>query len=186
MAKMKDKKTKENKSLVFTGRECAYAAIFVALTIAAQLALSAIPGVEIVTLLFVAYAFTLGTARGMICATAFSLIRQLIFGFYPTVLILYLVYYNLLCIVFGFLGKYIKEPVKFLWVIVVIACICTILFTMMDCVITPLWYGYTKRATEIYFKAALGFMIPQVICTAITITLLFLPFRKVFLICTKK
>ena len=186
MAKMKDKKTKENKSLVFTGRECAYAAIFVALTIAAQLALSAIPGVEIVTLLFVAYAFTLGTARGMICATAFSLIRQLIFGFYPTVLLLYLIYYNVLCMVFGVLGKCLKEPLKFLWLIVVIACICTILFTMMDCVITPLWYGYTKRATEIYFKAALGFMIPQVICTAITITLLFLPFRKVFLICTKK
>lgn len=186
MIKKKDGNIQLKIHTAFSGRDCAYTAIFVALTISAQLALSAIPGVEIVTLLFVTYAFTCGIARGCICATAFSLMRQLLFGFYPTVLVLYLLYYNILCLVFGLLGKRIKEPLKFLWLLVIIACACTILFSLLDCVITPLWHGYTKRAMEIYFKAALGVMIPQVICTAITISVLFLPLRKVLLICIKK
>ena len=71
---MKDKiraKTTKKKGVTHSAKECAYIAVFVALVIAAQLAFSAVPGVEVVTVLFVAYAFTFGVARGMIAATAF-------------------------------------------------------------------------------------------------------------------
>jgi hypothetical protein len=185
MMKRKER-LKENKAFILTGKECAYAAIFVALILAAQLALSAVPGVEVVTLLFVVYAFTMGAARGMICATAFSLIRQLVFGFYPTVLILYLIYYNFLCVVFGFLGKCIQNPFKQLWLLVGVACICTMLFTVMDCMITLLWNPMSERAAELYFKASLSVMLPQIVCTALTVGVLFLPLKKVLSICIKK
>ena len=102
-------KTKEKpntgKSREISAKDCAYIAVFVALVIVAQLALSLVPGVEVVTVLFVAFSFAFGVRRSMIAATAFALLRQIAFGFYPLVLILYLVYFNLLALLFGFIGK---------------------------------------------------------------------------------
>ena len=48
-----------NRRLLTAGKECAYLAVFVALTITAQLCFAAIAGVEVVTLLFVAFSFSL-------------------------------------------------------------------------------------------------------------------------------
>ena len=165
---------------VRSGKESAYLAIFVALVIAAQLALAAVPGVEVVTVLFVSYAFVFGVRRGTIAATAFALLRQLIFGFSPTVLILYLVYFNGLAALFGLLGRVVKKPLFALWWIIVVACVCTACFTMMDNILTPIWYGFSKRATKAYITASLPFMIPQIICTELSVGFLFLPLQKTF------
>lgn len=162
-----------------TAKECALLAVFVAVVIAGQTVFSAIPGVEIVTVLFVSYSFSAGWKRGMLAATTFSLLRQIIFGFFPTVLILYLVYYNLLAFSFGMLGRKIKKPIKALPLIVVIACLGTVLFSMFDNLLTPIWYGCGARATRAYLFAALPFMISQVICTAISVSVLFLPLESV-------
>ena len=43
-----------------TALDCAYIATFVALVIAVQLALSFVPGVELVTVLFVTFSFAFG------------------------------------------------------------------------------------------------------------------------------
>lgn len=166
-----------------SAKECAYLAAFVALVIALQLALSLVPGVELVTVSFVAYAYVMGAKRGMIAATAFSLLRQLVFGFYATVLVLYLVYFNMLALGFGLLGDgkhIVKKQSKRLLLIVLLACVCTVFFHMFDNVLTPIWYGYSARATRAYFFASLPFMIPQVVCTAVSVTVLFLPLIKVF------
>ncbi len=175
---MNENKERRNKGLR-AGKECAYSAVFVALVIAAQLTLSFLPGVELVTLLFVSYSFVFGWKRGMLAATAFSLLRQLIFGFFPTVLVLYLFYYNLLTLSFGLLGKR-GDPRLGLWKWTLIACLCTACFTVLDNVITPLWYGYSKEAFKIYFFASFTFMLPQVACTAATVGCLFLPLQKAF------
>ena len=171
---------------VRSAKECAYIAVFVGLVIASQLAFSAVPGVEAVTVLFVSYAFVFGWKRGMAAATAFALLRQLVFGFFANVLILYLVYYNLLALTFGLLGRAVKNPLKSLWIIVLIACVCTVSFTALDNVITPLWYGYTKQAARTYFYGSLAVMLPQVICSAVSVALLFVPLQKTFSYITKK
>ena len=171
-------KTKKDK-VVHSAKECAYLAVFVALVIAVQVILSILPGIELVTVLFVSFAFVMGGKRGVIAAIAFSLLRQFIFGIYPKVLVLYLIYYPLLALCFGGLGKKLK-PVKGLIVVVTVACICTVLFTMIDNFLTPLWLGYSTRAARLYFLASLPFMIPQVVCTAISVSLLFLPLYKAF------
>lgn len=178
--KRKDKTAQFKKKVFRSAKECSYAAVFVALVSASQLVLAVIPGVEIVTLLFVAYAFCFGALRGMICATAFSFLRQIVFGIYPTVLILYLIYYNLLALIFGLLGKRIKKPLKFLWLIIIVACICTVLFTVIDNILTTAWYGYTERAAEMYWKASLTVMVPQVVCTAFSVGVLFYPLFRTF------
>lgn len=173
-------KTKKDK-VVHSAKECAYLAVFVAVVIAIQLILSVLPGIELVTVLFVSFSFVMGGKRGVIAAIAFSLLRQFIFGVYPKVLVLYLIYYPLLALCFGGLGKILK-PLKGLVVVVVVACVCTVLFTMLDNVLTPLWLGYSARDARIYFFASLPFMIPQVICTAISVAVLFFPLYKVFYI----
>ena len=173
-----DKKT--SGKVVATARYCAITALFVAITIAAQLALSAVPGVELVTVLFVSFCFASGVKQGMLAATAFSLLRQIIFGVFLNVLVLYLVYYNLLALCFGLLGKAIKNPLKFLPVIVITACLLTAVFTLIDNILTPLWYGYGERATRAYFMASLPFMALQVVCAAVSVSILFLPLLRVF------
>ena len=178
MYEMNDKK--RQKKNAFSARDSAYIAIFVALVIAAQLCLAVLPGIELVTVLFVSFAFVFGVGKGMLAATAFSLLRQLVFGFHPVVLILYLIYYNLLALNFGLLGKRRKPTPKSLLFITALACIGTVCFTLFDNILTPLWYAYTPKAARLYFYASLPFMIPQVICTAVTVGVLFLPLARIF------
>ena len=163
-----------------TAKECAFMAVFVALLISSQFVLSAIPGIELVTILLVSYSCVMGYKRAMLCATAFSLLRQFIFGALPTVLILYLVYFNLLALAFGLIGKDIKINLKNLILTVIVACAFSALFTLLDDIITPLYNGYSFKATKIYFYASLPVMLSQVICTAISTTCLFIPLFKVF------
>lgn len=177
---------KREKKGARSAKECAYLSAFVALVIAAQIVFSFVPGVEIVTVLFVAYSLVMGARRAMLSATAFSLLRQCVFGFFPTVLVLYLVYFNLLALCFGWIGLKWRACVKTLPWLVVIACACTVCFTLIDNVITPLWYGYSVEATKAYVLASLPFMFPQVVCTATSVALLLLPLAKVFSLVKKQ
>ncbi len=176
MNEERERKTRTKKA----GKECAYLAVFVALLIGAQLCLSAIPGVEVVTVLFLSYAFVFGIRRGMLAATAFSLLRQLVFGFFPSVLIVYLLYYNFTAFVFGGVGRLVKKPLAVLWWLTLLACVCTFAFSLLDCLVTPLWYGFTEEAARAYFFAAIPVALPQLICTALTVVLLFLPLERAF------
>ncbi len=170
---------RQKTTAVRSAKECAYIAVFVAILVAVQLVLSALP-VELVTVLFVSYAFAFGIKRGMATATAFSLLRQLVFGFFPTVLILYLLYYNGVATLFGWLGRVCKKPVRWLGLLVVCACVSSVAFTLLDNLITPLWYGYTAEAARAYFYASLPFMLPQTAGVGVTAVLLFLPLERAF------
>lgn len=178
--KKEQRKSKAKAVGVYSAKECAYLAAFVALVLALQLVFAAVPGVELVTVSFVAYSFAFGSKRGCITATAFALLRQLVFGFFATVLILYLVYFNLLALLFGLLGRKMCLSGKNLVWLVLTACLCTVFFSMFDNLLTPIWYGYSPRATKAYLLASLPFMLPQVICTAVSVSILFLPMVKVF------
>lgn len=95
--------TKEKK--LSPAREIAYTGMAVALLLGGQLVFSAVVGVEIVTIILAVFSYNFGAKRGALAATAFSLLRCAIYGFYPAVVILYLVYYPLLAVVFGLLGN---------------------------------------------------------------------------------
>ena len=222
-------------------RKVAVCAVSVALLIALQITLSYVPGVELVTVLLLCFCYTFGVCMGMITATSFSLLRCMIFGFNPNVIILYLVYYNLFAVLFGVLGKktvpswvcftilaaisvasayfaanglpisilYQKQATIMLWAVyqisfvlivlyarflleykgkwgrevasvTALAAVCTICFSLLDDVISPLVYGYTLEAAKAYFVASLYVMIPQTLCTIISVALLFQPLVTVF------
>lgn len=225
-------------------KEIAYIATTCALLLGGQFVFSFVVGVEIVTVILMSFSFVFGARRGVICAVAFSLLRCFIYGFYPTVVILYLIYYPMLALIFGLLGKcknlssplcavvvnillvalaatcavcYFADIIKvakvyaitikvLLWVIfslctalcVIYDCIyfsdlkaksdilkvvliasagavMTASFTLLDDVITPLFWGYTRLTALAYFYSSFTAMLPQIVCTVVSVCTLFLP-----------
>ena len=166
------------KNAVLSAKEVARIAVFTATAIGAQYAFSAVPFVEIVTLLFAVFSYVFGGGRGALSAVAFALLRQLLFGFFPVVLILYLIHFPLLSLTCGALRKAKLSGGKLLAVAVILAVVCTIGFTLLDNLLTPVYYGYSARAASAYFKASLPFMLGQSVCVAVTVGVLFLPLTK--------
>ena len=167
---MKIKKTKD----------IAIIGVYTALLIGGQVVLSAVSGVEVVMILLLGFAYYFGVKRGALVASAFSILRVLVFGFFPNVLILYLVYYNLFVLVIGALGKIFNRdtsPLKHV-IVVIVALVLTLAFTALDNLITPLYYGFNKEAWSGYLGTSLYALVPQLMCTLITVSLLFRPLVK--------
>lgn len=177
--------TNEKKGGVKSAKEVALSALFLAFLLGGQYAFSVLPAVEIVTVFTVAFAFCLGVSRCMIAVTAFAFLRQILFGFFPSVLILYLIYFNALALVFGSLGKGGNARKKW-WIVVLCAGFCTAGFTLLDDLITPLYYGLEKGAWKSYFIASLPIMLTQTVWTVLAVGYLFLPLEKVFSTAAKK
>ena len=163
-------------------KEIALNGVFTALLIGGQIVLSGISGVEIVTVLLLSFSYYFGIRRGLFVANAFSLLRCLIFGFFPNVIILYLVYYNLFVLAFGLLGIRFKKELNLVIhiILVIAACIMTIIFTGLDDIITPLSYRFSIDAMRAYALASLTAVIPQVICTIVTVSFLLPILNRVF------
>lgn len=175
-------------ALFTTAKELAFIALMTALLIACQLALSAVQGVEVVTVLFLSFCYSFGVRRGLVVANCFSLLRCLLFGFFPTVVILYIVYYNLFALVFGLAGRALKgvSPLVRLVILIVAAAAMTALFTLLDDLITPLFFGYSPRAAKVYFYNSLLVLAVQPVCAAVTVALLFEPLRRAFAAIAKR
>ena len=163
-------------------KEIALNGVFTALLIGGQIVLSGISCVEIVTVLLLSFSYYFGIRRGLFVANAFSLLRCLIFGFFPNVIILYLVYYNLFVLAFGLLGIRFKKELNLVIhiILVIAACIMTIIFTGLDDIITPLYYRFSIDAMRAYALASLTAVIPQVICTIVTVSFLLHILNRVF------
>lgn len=149
--------------------------VFTALLVAGQLALSGISGIEVVTVLLLTFVYKYGIGQGLLVANSFSLLRCFIFGFMPNVIVLYLIYYNIFVLVFGFLGKVFRHEysIKKHMIVVAIAILMTVLFTITDNVLTPLMYGFTANVAKAYFVASLYTVMPQIVCTFATVLIIF-------------
>lgn len=167
-----------------TSKEIAVMALMTALLIAAQFVLFAVQGVEVVTVLFFSFCYVFGVKRGIAVAVAYSLLRCIFFGFFPNVVILYLVYYPLFAVAAGLTGRLLKEsnmrPILKIALCTAVAVVCTACFTLIDDLITPLYYRYSASSWAGYFYMSLPTMLAQVICTAITVALLTFPLVKIY------
>ncbi len=163
-----------------TAKELAVLGMYTALLIGGQFVLSFLSGIEIVTILFLVFCYRFGVKRGIIVATAFSLLRCFVFGFMVNVIILYLVYYNLFAVIFGYLGNrwHNKVGIKELLLLTIIACFTTVLFSVIDAVVNFFYYSLTIKAVKTYFIATIPVMISQTICSAVTCICLLYPLSK--------
>lgn len=155
----------------------AVTAVFTALLLGPQYALWYVKGVELVTLLLLVFSYRFGVRCGVLSAVAFSLLRCFLFGFFPSVILLYLIYYPLFALLFGLLGRAFSRRIgwRIVLVLTAAAVVCTVCFTLLDDVITPLFYGYTREAALAYFVASLPTMAVQTVCAAVTVGLLARP-----------
>lgn len=156
-------------------------AMCVALLIGGQLALSSISGIEIVTVMMLCFCFCYGIRHGIAIATTFSLLRCFIFGFQINVIMLYLIYYNLFAVFYGWLGRRFSgkmSPWKTV-VVVASAVVFTVFFTLLDDVITPLIFAFHPNAALAYFLGSLHAVIPQSVCAAVTVAVCFYPITKI-------
>lgn len=235
----------------FTAKDVAYVSIMTALLIGGQAVLGFVSGVEVVTVLLACFSYSFGAKRGMLAATAFSLLRNFIWGFYPSVIVLYLVYYNAFAFITASLAKlkssigqtvaftcvflfmvcacvyfcvcplkispYYKNTLKVFFIVILslfslaflaffvlplffksggerikklvfvtaICCMCTVGFTLLDDVITPLFYGYSLEAAHAYFITSFTAMLPQTVCTFVSVSALFYPLTKIFTMFSK-
>ena len=73
-------------------------------------------------------------------------------------------------------GKVLKsgKPLR-IFLYTAVAALCTICFTLLDDVISPLIVGMDKLTALTYFYASFTAMLPQVICTVATVSTLYLP-----------
>lgn len=163
-----------------TTRNLVTAGVFTAVLLGAQFVLSAVAGVEVVTVLLLSFCYVCGVRQGMLAANAFTLLRCFIYGFMPNVLLLYFVYYNLFAVVFGLVGKAFGREygvVKHI-ALVLMAVAMTALFTVTDNILTPLMYGFSAAATKGYWVASLYTVLPQLLCSLVTTLLLFPPLHR--------
>jgi hypothetical protein len=159
---------------ISAAKEIAVLSMMTALLIGGQLALSMILNVEVVTVLLCTFSCVFGVKRAMITATAFSLLRCFIFGFFPNVIILYLIYFNFFALIFGLLGKTLIG--KFPYVIFS-AAIITMFFTLIDNFITPYMYNVQFMP---YFVASLSAMVTHMLNAIFTVMFLFVPLKEMF------
>jgi hypothetical protein len=164
---------KTAKSIILPG-------VYTALLIGVQFVLSGVAGVELVTILLLCFCYRYGIKQGMLVANAFSLLRCFIFGFFPNVIILYLIYYNVFALVGGWLGTKQKGnySVKKHAVVLAVALLLTLSFTLLDNIITPLMSSSTWQQAKVYAIGSITILIPQLICTAVTTIVLFRPLTK--------
>ncbi len=131
--------------LLKTAKDIAIIGVYTALMIGAQFALSAISGVELVTVLFFEFLLCFGVTRGIVVANAFSLLRCFVFGFFPTYL--YCIWcttiYSRLYSGFWVNGVSVKSERGRRYITVLTAIVMTVFFTALDDIITPLYYGYS-------------------------------------------
>ena len=157
-----------------TALQIAYVAVCAATVTAGKLALSALPNVEVVTLLLASYGYVFGPG-GVLSAFVFCGVEMLIWGVGSWV-ILYFVYWPLLALVFALLGK---AGVKNRFVLALIACAATVAFGVLSSLIdTGLFTGFHEnfwsRFALLYARGA-AFYVTQIVCNAALFILLFSP-----------
>lgn len=164
-----------------SAKDIAFVAVMTALLIAAQIPFSAIAGIEIVTPLFAAWCHAAGIRRGVAVGVCFSLLRCIVAGVFPSVILLYLIYYPLFAVAFGALGKASRGfgAAGKLACAVALAALLTPCFTLIDDLLAPLIVGVRFLP---YFYASLPVMGVQTVCSAVTVGVTFLPLRRVFLL----
>ena len=105
-----------------------------------------------------------------------DLLRCILFGFFPSVVALYLIYYNAFALFFGsFAGKE-----KNVFLLIFFSVLFTALFTLLDDVLYPLFSGIRGRVWRLYFLASLPVMATQCISAALTVWLLYYPLDRIF------
>lgn len=99
----------EQKNKIFTAKSMAYSGLLAALLVGGKYALSFIPNVEIVSALIVLTSVFMGLNVSLPAVIVFCVADNFVYGFYPTVLIQYLIHWPALAISSYLVSRKSKE-----------------------------------------------------------------------------
>ena len=159
-------------------KKVALIAIMTATIEAGKLALSAIPNVEVVSLLCAVYGYVFGLI-GVVSIVLFVGIETLIWGVNTWVLS-YLIYWPMVCMIYWLL-RILKVHSRLIItaVIVVLTAFFGVLTSLVDVgLFSGFWEDFWQRFA-IYYSRGIVFYVVQIACNAIVFPLLFLPLVKV-------
>ena len=163
-------------------RFVAYTALAAASLTAGKFVLSAIPNVEIVTLLCAVYGFVLG-AQGVLATCIFVACETLIYGLGPWV-ISYAIHWPAVALVFWLLSRFIK-PSRV--IPTVVAVVMTTSFGVLTALVdVGLFSGFWDNFGQhfaIYYARGAVFYVTQIVCNALVFPLLFKPAANFLLRC---
>lgn len=159
-------------------KKVALIAIMTATIEAGKLALSAIPNVEVVSLLCAVYGYVFGLV-GVVSIVLFVGIETLIWGVNTWVLS-YLIYWPTVCMIYWLLGRLkVKSRLIITAVIVVLTAFFGVLTSLVDVgLFSGFWDNFWQRFA-IYYSRGIVFYVVQIACNAIVFPLLFLPLANV-------
>ena len=142
-----------------------------------KLALSAIPNVEVVTLLTALYGYTFGI-WGVLATVIFVMIEPLIWGF-GTWMVTYFIYWPLLSLSFLLLGR---ARVRSRITLTAVALLFTLLFGVLSSLVdVGLFSGYFDRffyRFGIYYARGIVFYAVQIATNAVIFPLLFISLHR--------
>ncbi|MGN0789573.1 MAG: hypothetical protein ACI4MY_06500 [Christensenellales bacterium] len=159
-------------------KKVALIAIMTATIEAGKLALSAIPNVEVVSLLCAVYGYVFGLI-GVVSIVLFVGIETLIWGVNTWVLS-YLIYWPMVCMIYWLLGRLkVNSRLIITAVIVVLTAFFGVLTSLVDVgLFSGFWEDFWQRFA-IYYSRGVVFYVVQIVCNAVVFPLLFLPLAKV-------
>ena len=165
-------------SVSIGAKKVALIAIMTATIEAGKLALSAIPNVEVVSLLCAVYGYVFGLI-GVVSIVLFVGIETLIWGVNTWVLS-YLIYWPMVCMIYWLL-RILKVQSRLIItaVIVVLTAFFGVLTSLVDVgLFSGFWEDFWQRFA-IYYSRGIVFYVVQIACNTIVFPLLFLPLVKV-------
>lgn len=168
---------KQRKS-TFSVADIALTGVMAATLEAVKLALSALPNIELVSLLLALYSYVFGIS-GVLAAFIFVAAEILVWGL-NTWVISYLIYWPLLALLFWMISKRVSNR----FAITGIAALMTFLFGVLTSLVdVGLFSGYWDRFFErfmIYYLRGIWFYVVHIVCNVVVFITLFKPLEALF------
>lgn len=155
---------------VISAKKIAALAVMAALLVIGKVSLNLIPNVEVVSLFSALFGYVFGL-WAMIPVTIFCLISGAYWG-YNTWVLAYLIYFNLLVVVFWLLSKkQLNKP----YIVAPIACVMTLFFGLVDAFLIIILSGFENFWSRFcfYYGNGLAFVAIHIVSNTVIFALLF-------------
>lgn len=168
----------KQKNFTFSVTDIALTGIMAATLEAVKLALSALPNIELVSLLLALYSYVFGLS-GVLAAVIFVGAEILIWGL-NTWVISYLIYWPLFALLFWLVGKKISNRFAITGIAVVMTFFFGVLTSLVDIgLFSGYWDSFFERFT-IYYLRGVWFYVTHIICNTVVFITLFKPLEALF------
>ncbi len=168
----------KQKTFSFSVADVALTGVMAATLEAVKLALSALPNIELVSLLLALYGYVFGLS-GVLAAVVFVAAEVLIWGL-NTWVISYIIYWPLLALLFRLIGKKISNRFVITGIAVMMTFFFGILTSLVDIgLFSGYWDSFFDRFA-IYYLRGIWFCVVHIVCNAVVFLTLFKPLETLF------